>query len=397
MNIADSERIVEKMEGMNLKRADNKSVADFLIINMCSIRQSAVDRVYGQLANLKNKKYKPKIIITGCILDRDYRNFQEKADFIIKINDDDSWEKIIPNQAKNPCEKNMKKRGFSALIPIITGCDNFCSYCVVPYTRGREKSISFDEIIQKTKNFIKSGYKEIWLLGQNVNSYNNNGKNFSDLLREINKIDGNFWIRYTSSHPKDFTDDLIRTIGTSDKITKYVNLPIQSGDDEILKKMNRPYTVSEYRECVYKIREVLPDISLSTDVIVGFPGETKKHFNNTLKIFKELKFDMAYISRYSPRPQTRAFLQEDEVPSEEKAKRWNVLSKIVGKESLKRNKLLVGKTIDVFPFKFRSEYLLGKSNGNKTVRFKKENNMIGDFVKVKINKALPWSLEGKIQ
>jgi tRNA-2-methylthio-N6-dimethylallyladenosine synthase len=213
-------------------------------------------------------------------------------------------------------------------VPIMTGCNNFCTYCVVPYTRGREKSRPAKEIIREVKKLVKKSYKEIWLLGQNVNSY----PNFPDLLRKINALPGDFKIHFMSSHPKDFSDDLIKAIGECKKVSKEIHLPVQSGNNEILKKMNRPYTVNHYKKLVRKIRKAIPDIKLSTDVIVGFPGETKKQFQDTVKLFKEIKFDKAYISRYSPRPGTPASKLKDNVAPLEKKRRWKILDEIANKK-----------------------------------------------------------------
>jgi len=262
----------------------------------------------GLVPKLKNKK----TILTGCILKKDRQKFSKLFDEIIDI------------------KKITKKSGnLSGFVPIMSGCNNFCSYCVVPYTRGRETSRPVKEIICEVKKLVKNGVKEIWLLGQNVNSYK---YNFAKLLRKINEIPGNFSIRFMSSHPKDFSDELIKTMAKCKKVAKYLNLPVQSGDNEILKKMNRPYTVEQYKNLVKKIRKRIPDINLSTDVIVGFPGETKKQFENTVKLFKEIKYNIAYINKYSSRYGTAASKLEDDVPIKEKKRREKVLQKIINKK-----------------------------------------------------------------
>ncbi|MGB2762736.1 MAG: MiaB/RimO family radical SAM methylthiotransferase, partial [Minisyncoccales bacterium] len=274
---------------------------------------------------------------------------------------------------------------FSAYVPIIIGCNNFCSYCVVPYTRGPEISRPAGDIIKEVKSSVKQGYKEIWLLGENVNSYKNPKHqipiNFANLLRMINDIPGDFWIRFTSSHPKDFSDELIKTIVKSKKITPYISLPIQSGDNEILKKMNRPYTVRDYKNLVKKIREKIPNVTLSTDIIVGFPGETKKQFKNTIKLFKEIKFDMVYISQYSPRSGTIAYKMKDTVSHQEKEKRDKVLTEVLKKTALKNNKKYIGKIVEVLPASpdsrasrggpeyERKGWIIGKTREYKTIKF----------------------------
>jgi tRNA-2-methylthio-N6-dimethylallyladenosine synthase len=213
----------------------------------------------------------------------------------------------------------------------MTGCNNFCAYCVVPYTREREVSRPAKKIICEIKNLVKNGTKEIWLLGQNVNSYKDNKTNFPKLLKMVNDIPGDFELNFTSSHPKDFSDELIETMTKCKKLSKRLNLPIQSGDDEILRRMNRPYTVAQYKNLVKKIRKAMPDISLSTDVIVGFPGETKKQFENTVKTFKDIGFDMAYINKYSPRAGTAAEKMKDNVSIAEKKRREKMLIELVNK------------------------------------------------------------------
>lgn len=304
MNKADSERIAQSLN-KKYKPAQNIEEANLVVVNMCSVRQSAVDRVAGLAPKLKNKK----TILTGCILKKDRQKFSKIFDEIVDI-------------------KNLAKDSgdISGLVPIMTGCNNFCSYCVVPYTRGREISRPVKEIICEVKKLVKNNVKEIWLLGQNVNSYK---YNFAKLLRKINKIPGEFQIRFMSSHPKDFPDDLIKTMAECKRVAKYLNLPVQSGDDEILKKMNRPYTVKQYKNLVKKIRRKIPNINLSTDVIVGFPGETKKQFENTVKLFKEIKYNIAHINKYSPRYGTSASKLKDNVPIKEKKRREKVLQKII--------------------------------------------------------------------
>ena len=213
-----------------------------------------------------------------------------------------------------------EKNKISALIPVSYGCDNFCTYCIVPLARGREISRTVIDIESDVKKAITNGAKEIWLLGQTVNSYKNGDVKFHDLLRLVNKIDGDFWIRFTSPHPKDFSDDLIKAMADCEKFAPYINLPVQSGNNTVLKRMGRPYTVGYYKKLVSKIRKAMPDIAISTDIIVGFPGETRKQFEDTVKLFEEIKFDMAFISEYSPRPKTAAAkLFKDNISSKEKS------------------------------------------------------------------------------
>ena len=451
MNKSDSERIATILEKIGYKSASRENEADLILINMCSVRQSAVDRVYGliqKLKNLKTKKPGLKTILTGCILKEDKRKFKKGFDLILNIKNLPKWPNLlVPNSHDRALYEleylNIQPKyqtNFRAFVPIMTGCNNFCSFCVVPYTRGREVSRPAKDILCEVKNLIEkganpirnaisNGAREIWLLGQNVNSYQSIGKNssaaasakadkivkFHDLLKMINEIPGNFWIRFTSPHPKDFSDELINTMAKCQRVTPYLNLPVQSGDDEILKKMNRPYTVNQYKDLVKKIRDKFAlireglerGVAISTDIIVGFPGETKKQFENTVKLFKEIKFDMAYIAEYSPRPGTAAEKLKDDVPKKEKERRYKILTEVLKKTALENNKKFVGKEIEVLierqGIRNKKQVYFGKTRTYKTVKIQLDPkpytlnaNLIGNFVKVKIIDALPWGLKGKL-
>ena len=330
MNKSDSERIASLLEKRGYKLTLKKVEADLIVVNMCSIRQSAVNRIYGldpKFKKLKAKNKKLKTVLTGCILKRDKSKFR-------KIFDSISYFKDKNRLSVKPKYQNK----LSAFIPISNGCNNFCTYCVVPYIRGPLVCRNYKEIFKEAKNAIKKGYKEIWLLGQNVNDYHSpitsiedSVINFPKLFKMIEDIPGNFQIYFISPNPKDFSDELINVITNSKKFAKHLNLPVQSGDNKILKRMNRPYTVKQYKDLVKKIRKKIPDIFLSTDAIVGFPGETEKQFQNSIKLFKEIKFNMAYIAKYSPRPGTAAFQMKDDVPIKEKKKREKILRKFLKK------------------------------------------------------------------
>ena len=322
MNKADSERIAASLEKKGYRPAPQDD-ADLIIVNMCSVRQPAVDRVWGKIKifdKLKIKNPKLKTVLTGCITKRDKRNFAGKFDEIWHNKD------FLENFPK--CEKDS-----IAYIPISNGCSNFCTYCVVPFTRGPLICRSHIKILKETKMAIKNGAKEIWLLGQNVNDYKDGNINFVKLLKMVNDIPKNFSLHFLSANPKDFSDELIKLIAKSKKISKYINLPVQSGDDKILRTMNRPYTAEQYKDLVKKMKEKIPDINLTTDIIVGFPGETKKQFENTKKLVKELKFNVAFISKYSSRPGTAASKMKGEIPKNEKKRRWKVLNKIINEKN----------------------------------------------------------------
>ena len=318
MNKSDSERLAAKLERRKYQPGDIKS-ADLVVINICSVRQSAIDRVYAKIRQLNKQKPKPRIVLTGCILEKDKK--------ILKNQVNDIWP-IADFKEKAKCFSERE-----AFVPIMTGCDNFCSYCAVPYARGREKSRKSNQIIKEVKGLIKKDYKKIILLGQNVNSYKSESGirnqessiNFPKLLKTIDSLEGNFKIEFMTSHPKDFSDGLINVISESKKISKQIHLPIQSGDNVILKKMNRGYTVGHYRKLIKKIRKRIPDVKISTDIIVGFPTETEKQFQNSVKLVKEMNFCQIYVSAYSPRIGTLAAKLKDNISPNEKKRRKRII------------------------------------------------------------------------
>ena len=389
MNKNDSERIAMVLEKKGYKPASKIDETDLIVVNMCSVRQSAVDRIFGlsqKFEKLKTKNPKLKTILTGCILKSDRKKFVKCFDQILSFKD---LLKYQPKYLNN----------FSAFVPISNGCNMLCTYCVVPFVRGKLICRDHKEIIKEVKNLVKKRFKEIWLLGQNVNDYHsptNSSVNFPKLLKMVNEIPGNFWIRFTSPHPSNFSNELIETMAKSQKITPYLNLPVQSGDNIILKKMNRPYTAEQYINLVKEIREKIPGICLSTDIIVGFLDETKKQFENTVKLFKEIKFDMAYIAKYSPRPGTVAFKLKDNVSPKEKERRYKILTKILKETALEKNKKYIGKEVEVLVDEIKNGFLIGKTKTYKTVKIQSKENLIGQFIKVKISKISPFGLRGVI-
>ena len=461
MNKSDSERIAFVLEKMNFKKTLHLSRADLVVINMCSVRQSAVDRVYGLIEKLKvrpslksskkSSKVGPLIILTGCILPQDRKKLHDKVDLIFNIKDlpriltssrnlDSNNLRVKPlSLPKNYLEIAPLVSSFpSAYVPIMTGCNNFCAYCVVPYLRGREYSRSPFLILKEIKNLLAKDFKRIILLGQNVNSYQGEIKNkkliehlevgpqggptskitktmnFSDLLKKIADLPGKFWLSFITSHPKDLSDELIEMVFSrkTNKICKYFHLPIQSGSDKILKKMNRDYTVKQYEKIIQKIKimakqKKLP-VAISTDVIVGFPGETIKDFDKTASLLKKINYDMAYISKYSPRPLTAASKFKDNVNSFEKKRRQKKLFEILKKSALNNNKKYLNKEVDVLIMGDKKKYLptgqadlFGETSAFKKVKInvkkdslKKTKNLIGEFSRVKITKVTPWGLTG---
>ncbi len=398
MNKNDSERITSLFKENGLTEEDEEK-ADVVLINACSVRQSAMDRLEEKIKKIRRERVNdPLTILTGCVLEKDKQKLFPFFDYLLPIQDLPKWNlPFLEKKEKSYLEIAPKRKGFSAYIPISTGCNNFCAYCVVPFTRGKEVHRSKMEILEEAKTAIKEGCREIWLLGQNVNSYQKE-INFSQLLKEVNSLEGDFWIRFTSSHPKDLSEDIIFAMKECQKVTPYLNLPLQSGDDEILKKMNRTYTSRDYKKIVDKTREVIPEIFLSTDIIVGFPGETEKHFNNTAKLFKEIEFDMAYTARYSPRRHTAAYKMEDTVSDKEKKRREKILTEITREVALKKNSLYPGKTLKVLPkSQNRKGLLIGKAANYKDVAFDGSPELISDFVNVEITDYSLWGLKGRIK
>lgn len=461
MNYSDAERVVTIFNEHGFKLTNSEKEADIILAVACSVREKAVHKILGKvdewgrgrnikfpISNVKsmskskcrvdnptNPKY-PIIIITGCILPEDRVKFEKKADLVFGIQETELLSCYLANllkkdkkqgnnvtiqQCNNASDskrendylsiKPIYQSKYSVLVPIMTGCDNFCSYCAVPYTRGREISRPEDEILAEVRDLVGRGYKEITLLGQNVNSYgvnnkfqitNDNGR-FVQLLRKIDQLEGDYWVRFYSNHPKDMSDELIEFLKSSKHFCHYIHLPLQSGDDEILEKMNRHYTVKQYLGIIKKIRNEIPDCSVSTDIIVGFPGESKTQFENTAKLLNKVNFDMVFISEYSPRSETAASKMIDDVPKQEKTRRKKFLNdEVLAKSALKNNDKLVGRNVRVLIKSIdKNGFLKGNTEGLKDVRItnkiKGEYPSIGDFCIIKIIKANSWGLEGSLE
>ncbi|MFH0854044.1 MAG: tRNA (N6-isopentenyl adenosine(37)-C2)-methylthiotransferase MiaB [bacterium] len=428
MNKSDSERIAAFLEKNGYNPCMNEDDADLIVVVACSVRQSAVDRIYGRSARYeKYKKKNPnlKTVLTGCVLDVDKKKLIKKFDLICDIREIEK----IPNITNEKIGNILNYSYFSiapkhcsqfrAYIPVMTGCNNFCAYCVVPFTRDREYSRPVLEIFEEVNDLVKKGYKEITLIGQNVNSYS--GKtfplcrplcqvdieqdkflNFPELLRLINSIKGDFWIRFATSHPKDMSEKLIDAIAECEKITPYIHLPLQAGSDKILKMMNRQYTRARYLDLIKKIKNCVPNAMISTDIIVGFPGETKKDFLETVDIFKKIKYSMAYIAKYSPRAGTAAYNLNDNISPDEKARRERILNKILKETALENNKKFIGKTVRVLIEQQAGNNYIGKTAqfiNTKIIETKNEKTQdikIGQFIDIKITQATSFGMEGVI-
>ena len=330
-NKADAEKISQLLLKKGYSQSPTPDGADLVIVLVCSVRQKSVDKVVNKIKNLKlkmkNRNPKLKIIATGCVLDSDKKMF-EKLD--VEIRKFQDIEKFPP--ARNASQRTGSRSDaggpLTGLITIGKGCNNFCSYCVVPYTRGREKYRSQTAIAKEAAGLIKKGVKEITLIAQNVNSY----PNFVGLLQKITALNGDFKVKFLTNHPKDFSDKLIAEMAKNPKIIKYVHLPFQTGDNAILKKMNRKYTRQDYLKLIAKIKKAMPAVVITTDIIVGFPGETEKQFQRTVEVMKKVNFKQAFIAKYSPRSGTAAFRLKDTVPLIEKQNREQILLGLIKNE-----------------------------------------------------------------
>lgn len=408
MNKSDSERVRAVFEHLNYSEAESMEYADYVVINACSVRQAAIDRIWGLIKEFEGvKKHKKlKTILTGCLLPEDKEKFGKRFDLIFNIKDLSELEQFLHQKVDYTSENYFQtlpqySERYRAFVPIMTGCNNYCSYCAVPYVRGREESRAVKDILDEVKKLADNGCKEIQLLGQNVNSYNPGDKesynnqnpyqqSFAKLLWEVNQIDGIKRIFFTSAHPKDMHDDLIQAV-TLPKMVNYIHFALQSGDDQILKAMNRKYTVEDYWQIIKKLRKAKPGIAIGTDIIVGFPGESREQFENTLDFYKKVKFDISYNAMYSPRTGTKAAELEDNVPQEEKKKRWHELQEIMEQIAFDNNQKYVEKTVSVLIDKVTDECSEGNSLEMKRVRINKKLNQ-GDIIEVKIKEAKEWML-----
>ena len=400
MNKAESERLSSFFERQGYQATASAEEADIIVLNSCVVRQSAENRVANKLNALKAlKRSRPDLTlaVTGCWVNSNLEQLKENAphvDHFFKPGDCPpwlelaEWGEVLP---QNPLP--------STYVPIIQGCNNFCSYCIVPYRRGRERSRPLAEIVCEVGELVQRGTKEIILLGQNVDSYGHDlpdKPDLADLLGELNAIDGLARIRFLTNHPKDMSTKLIETITNLDKVCEQISLPVQSGSNDILKAMRRGYTVEHYRRLVGEIRSKIPGVALSTDVIVGFPSESQEQFQQTYDLLSELRFDTVHIAAYSPRPGTVAAKElEDNVPTDEKRRRLDETEKMQERIATEINARLLGETIEVLVEGKKSNKWQGRTRTDKLVFFGGDDDYSGQLVPVKIEHTSPWSLQGK--
>ncbi|MCE4564828.1 tRNA (N6-isopentenyl adenosine(37)-C2)-methylthiotransferase MiaB [Maribellus sp. CM-23] len=428
MNLSDGERVISVLDKAGYQWTDNEEEANLIGILACSVRQKAIDKVYSRIHKWNKWKNHKNLItfISGCILPDDHEKFLKLFDITFQMKDLPKLPEMISNYGIttplhlkagiDPHNENIEQfwdvkpnyqSNFEAFIPIQNGCDKFCSFCAVPYTRGREVSRPSRDIIAEVALLAAQGYKSITLLGQNVNSYGLDKKGeeitFPQLLREIGelgkRLKKDFWVYFTSPHPRDMTDEVIEVIAEYPVLAKQIHLPMQSGDDKVLMRMNRKHNMEKYRHIVESIRRIIPQATLFTDIIVGFTGETDEQFNNTRKAMEEFQFNMSYTAIYSPRPGATSHRWDDDVPLEEKKRRLHILTEELRKHNFPYNNRLVGKTVRVLvKGDDRKEgFLSGHTEGKLIVRFAAENeSLVGQFVDVKITSASDFSMEGEL-
>jgi len=422
MNLADTEIVLGILQNNGYSVTKNLDDADVVLVNTCSIRENAEQRIYGRLGNFKTiKNQKPDLVVgvLGCMAERlrsdlvdkkkivdvvvgpdEYRRLPELIDVAfngdkgigVKLSKTETYDDIIPH----------REDGLQAWISVMRGCDKFCTFCVVPFTRGRERSRSLSSVVDEVNELSKRGFKEVTLLGQNVNSYSDEdatgGGDFADLLAACAEVDRSVRIRFTTSHPQDLSDKLLYIIAQNVNICNYIHLPVQSGSNRILELMNRTYIIEHYLQLVDKARKIIPGVSFSTDIISGFPTETYEDHIMTLDVMRKVKYDGAYMFKYSPREGTKAFRMNDDVPEETKTKRLQEIINLQQQISFEINQDLVGKEeiVLVEGFSRKSDqFISGRSDTNKVVILPADDRIkVGDYVKVRINRATSATLFG---
>ncbi|MBI4285712.1 MAG: MiaB/RimO family radical SAM methylthiotransferase [Chloroflexi bacterium] len=402
MNKAESERLGSYLERLGYVPTDSAEAADFIVLNSCVVRQSAESRVVNKLKALKAfKRLHPEttVAVTGCLVNSNINQLRQQFphvdDFFRPGTYPDrlggtAGQDVLPQQP-SPC----------TFVPITQGCDNFCTYCIVPYRRGRQKSRPPGEIACEVSELVRRGVKEATLLGQNVDSYGCDlpeKPDLAGLLYELNSIEGLARIRFLTDHPKDMSTRLIEAVASLDKVCPLINLPVQAGSDEVLKAMRRGYTAAHYRELIGQIRAKVPDVALSTDVIVGFPGESETQFEQTADLLAKLKFDTIHVAAYSVRPGTVAARElADDIPPAEKKRRLDKIERLQERIAAEINAGLLGQTVEVLVENRKGDKWQGRTRTGKLVFFSGTGDYPGQLVNIKIEKTSPWSLQGRVE
>ena len=426
LNENDSEKICGMLEAMGYSKTERMEDANFVIFNTCCVRENAEDKLFGKLGEVKRLREQNGTIIAicGCMMQEKHivDKIKQSYNYVDIIFGTHTLHKLPEDLYTVICNKEKimdildidgevieglpikRDDTIKASVTIMNGCNNFCSYCIVPYVRGRERSRDPEDIINEIEELARSGYKEVTLLGQNVNSYKGNGNlginKFSELLRAVNKIHGIERIRFISPHPKDFTDDVIEAIRDCDKVCKLVHLPLQSGSSAMLKVMNRKYTKEQFLDLVDKMKSTIPNLTLSTDIIVGFPGETEENFEDTLDVVRKVKFEQVYMFIYSRRVGTPGDKMPNQVPDEIKHKRFDRLKLLVESQIDESNKKYVGtmqKVLVEGKSKNNDKMLTGRTDSNKVVNFEGDESLIGKMVELEIVSEHMWYLKGNIE
>lgn len=425
MNEEDSEKLSGMLKSQGYERTENKEEASIIIFNTCCVRENAENKVFGNLGQLKQlKKKNPNLVIAicGCMMQQvgmadkvlktfpyvdiifGTHNAHKFPEYLHRVLQEGVQVKEILNKEEGIVEGLPidRKSDVKAFVTIMYGCNNFCTYCIVPYVRGRERSRKSEDIIKEIEELVSQGYKEITLLGQNVNSYGKGLEediDFAGLLRKVNEVKGLERVRFMTSHPKDLSDDVIMAIKECDKLCEQVHLPVQSGSSRILKEMNRHYDREYYLDLVKKIKSEIPDVTLTTDIIIGFPGETEEDFLDTLSLCEEVGYDSAFTFIYSRRNHTPADKMENQIPDDIKHDRFNRLVEAINKKVVIKNKEYEGKVVEVLvegPSKNDETKLTGRTRNGKLVNFAGDEKLVGELVNLKIVRAQPFSLIGEI-
>ncbi|MBP3412956.1 MAG: tRNA (N6-isopentenyl adenosine(37)-C2)-methylthiotransferase MiaB [Oscillospiraceae bacterium] len=422
-NEADSERIRGMLAASGYAMTDTEEGADVIVLNTCAIREHAEQRVFGNvgaLTHTKRRHPRQKIFLCGCMMgqpavsDRVKHSYPhvdgvfsthhlwEFPELLLRVLTTGKRVFAVADEAGSIAENIPVLRGnkLKAWVSVMYGCNNFCSYCIVPYVRGRERSRQPEDIIKECKEVIAAGYKEITLLGQNVNSYGKDlglGIDFADLMAQVAQLEGDFRLRFMTSHPKDASRKLFDTIAKYPKICKQFHLPFQSGNDRVLKVMNRRYTSAQYLELVDYGRSLMPELVLTSDVIVGFPGETEEEFEDTLKLIERVRYDALFTFIFSPRGGTPAASMEDPTPKAEKNRRFDRLVELQNRISEEKHRSYIGKTVTVLVDGRDGDKLTARTDGGRLVRFEGSDELLGQFVNVTITDCTTWSLVGELE
>lgn len=436
MNVSDAERVSSMLDRLGFAKTDQEKEADLVGVVACSVRQAPIDRIYGQAAKWKTMKrdHGTVTMLSGCVLDHDKPGMEKMFDVMFPIKDLGTLPALLSERFgdldKAPSLEEYfdvvpkYDSSFAAFVPISSGCNKFCTYCAVPFTRGREISRPPNKVLEEVTHLVQRGYKLITILGQNVNSYGwdfegvsinlpnrkvltykpgikgelevvkrevENPMSFSGLLREIAAIPGDFWIRFTSSHPYDMSDELIETIRTNPKLTHWMHLAVQSGSNAVLARMNRLYSIEHYKERLEKIRTALPDAVFATDIITGFCGETEEAHEQTKSLLRWAKYDLAYIAQYSPRQGTVSARMRDDVPKDVKQRRWDELNDILRQTAMEQHLPLVGTGDRMLVEEYRKGVNIGHTKHGRKIHLAGLSRL-GEFVDIRITEAMPWHL-----